>query len=145
VSEQELNPYASPNADFDAPSAASKHTLKYVLFAFNGRISRFEYWVMGILPMIAMYVTVAIVIAVIESSDILKNPNVAPVALASTYIPAFWIGLAINIKRWHDRNKSGMWICIGMVPIVGPIWSLVELGCLPGSDGPNRYGPAPRR
>jgi len=29
------------------------------------------------------------------------------------------------------------------VPIVGPIWLLVECGLLQGSDGPNRFGPDP--
>jgi uncharacterized membrane protein YhaH (DUF805 family) len=145
MSEQELNPYASPNADVDAPSASGKHTLKYVLFSFSGRINRFEYWVLGVLPIIAMYIAIAIVGFIFESSGILNSPAIATVVLVSAYLPALWIGLAISIKRWHDRNKSGMWIFLGLVPIIGSIWSFIEVGCLAGSDGPNRYGPEPQR
>ena len=52
-------------------------------------------------------------------------------------------GLAVYTKRWHDRNKSGWWSLIVLVPIVGSIWMLIELGILRGTDGDNRYGPDP--
>lgn len=52
-------------------------------------------------------------------------------------------GLALSIKRWHDRDKSGWWVLIAFVPLVGPIWALVETGFLEGTKGPNQYGPDP--
>ncbi|MCK5503818.1 MAG: DUF805 domain-containing protein, partial [Thermodesulfovibrionia bacterium] len=55
----------------------------------------------------------------------------------------FWPSIAVQAKRWHDRNKSGWWIAIGLVPIVGPIWAFIENGFLPGDPGKNRFGPAP--
>ena len=58
-------------------------------------------------------------------------------------VPAIWIGFALGVKRWHDRDKSGWWILIGMIPIVGPIWTFVECGCLRGTVGPNNYGQDP--
>src|SRR3546814_14546367 len=54
-----------------------------------------------------------------------------------------WPGIVIAIKRWHDRDKSGWWILIVLIPIVGPIWALVENGFLAGTAGPNRFGPDP--
>ena len=51
--------------------------------------------------------------------------------------------LAVAIKRYHDRDKSGWWILILFVPIIGLIWYVVELGFLRGTPGPNRYGPDP--
>jgi len=51
--------------------------------------------------------------------------------------------LAVYTKRWHDRNKSGWWSLILLIPIVGPIWMLVELGFLRGTEGTNNYGPDP--
>ena len=60
------------------------------------------------------------------------------VALAAIY-PA----IALYAKRWHDRDKSGWWTLIVLVPIVGPIWILVELGILEGTRGDNRFGPDP--
>ncbi len=56
---------------------------------------------------------------------------------------AGWPLLAIQVKRWHDRSKSGFWVFINMVPIIGTIWPLIELGYLQGSIGPNKYGNDP--
>ena len=57
---------------------------------------------------------------------------------------ALWTGLALQIKRWHDRDKSWVWIFISLIPIVGWVWALVELGFLDGTQGPNKYGPSPK-
>ena len=51
--------------------------------------------------------------------------------------------IALYAKRWHDRNKSGWWSLIGLIPIIGGIWMLIELGFLKGTAGPNSYGPDP--
>ena len=51
-----------------------------------------------------------------------------------------WVTLAAYIKRWHDRGKSGWMSLIVLIPIAGQIWTLVELGFLPGSSAPNRWG-----
>jgi uncharacterized membrane protein YhaH (DUF805 family) len=59
------------------------------------------------------------------------------------FIPLLWIGLAVNVKRWHDRDKSGWWILINLVPVIGGLWSLIETGFLPGTRGSNRFGPDP--
>ena len=46
--------------------------------------------------------------------------------------PARFLALALYAKRWHDRDKSGWWSLIGLVPIIGAIWLIVELGILEG-------------
>jgi uncharacterized membrane protein YhaH (DUF805 family) len=56
-----------------------------------------------------------------------------------------WPALAVSIKRWHDRDHSGWWVLIALVPVVGWAWMLVANGFLAGTDGPNRYGPPPAR
>jgi uncharacterized membrane protein YhaH (DUF805 family) len=58
-------------------------------------------------------------------------------------IVALWISIAVAVKRYHDRNKSGWWVFIVFVPIIGGIWYLVECGFLRGTPGPNDYGPDP--
>jgi uncharacterized membrane protein YhaH (DUF805 family) len=55
-----------------------------------------------------------------------------------------WIKLAVLVKRWHDRDKSGWWVLIALVPIIGPIWQGIECFFLPGTEGSNRYGPSPK-
>jgi uncharacterized membrane protein YhaH (DUF805 family) len=51
-----------------------------------------------------------------------------------------WSNIAIQVKRWHDRDKSGWWMFIAFIPIIGGIWTFVETGLLAGTDGPNRFG-----
>jgi uncharacterized membrane protein YhaH (DUF805 family) len=58
-------------------------------------------------------------------------------------IPAAWANLALQAKRWHDRDKSGWWILVNLVPLVGGLWSFVETGLLPGTPGPNQFGESP--
>ena len=59
------------------------------------------------------------------------------------FIVLFWAGLAVAVKRWHDRNKSGWWILIAFVPVIGGLWYFIECGFLPGTTGPNTYGADP--
>lgn len=50
-----------------------------------------------------------------------------------------WCSLAVQAKRWHDRGKSGWMSLIIFIPLVGPIWSFIELGFLRGTEGSNRF------
>lgn len=55
-------------------------------------------------------------------------------------IALVWPSLAVQTKRWHDRNRSGFWNLILFVPIAGAIWGMTELGFLKGTAGANLYG-----
>jgi uncharacterized membrane protein YhaH (DUF805 family) len=59
-------------------------------------------------------------------------------------IVAVWMKLAVLVKRWHDRGKSGWWVLISLIPIIGWIWQFVECGLLDGTHGSNTYGPSPK-
>ena len=52
--------------------------------------------------------------------------------------------LAMWVRRLHDRNKSGLWLMVAFVPVVGQAWMVWELGFMPGKAGANRFGPPPR-
>jgi uncharacterized membrane protein YhaH (DUF805 family) len=51
--------------------------------------------------------------------------------------------LGIAVRRLHDTDRSGWWILIGLVPIVGIILLIVWY-CTAGTAGPNTYGPDPK-
>jgi uncharacterized membrane protein YhaH (DUF805 family) len=51
--------------------------------------------------------------------------------------------LAVIIRRLHDQDKSGWFILMGLIPVVGPIILLVFY-CIEGTRGPNRFGPDPK-
>jgi uncharacterized membrane protein YhaH (DUF805 family) len=116
-----------------------------VLFSFSGRASRLHFWLIVPLSWILVgflkvYLEVGLDLALDEG----KMPYwFVIVTTFGALIPVAWISLAVQIKRWHDRNKSGYWIFINFIPIVGPLWTFFELGFMPGKSDGNKYDIAP--
>jgi uncharacterized membrane protein YhaH (DUF805 family) len=54
-----------------------------------------------------------------------------------------WMSVCLGGKRYHDRDKSAWWMLIVLIPIIGWLWQIIELGLLKGTEGPKRFGPAP--
>ena len=50
--------------------------------------------------------------------------------------------LSVTCRRLHDTNRSGWFLLLYFIPLIGLIWLLV-LCCLEGMEGENRYGPDP--
>lgn len=124
---------------------------KYLLTNFNGRINRQPFWLSFVtLALVTMALIWGIMAALgtwtptgeAGSYSIQMSP-LGWALCAVVYVALIWFGLAIQIKRWHDRNKSGWWVLIGLVPVIGGIWALVETGFLSGTPGDNRFGPDP--
>lgn len=107
---------------------------KNLLLSFEGRIGRQTYW-MSYLAFIGIGIVLGI------ASAFLGQAGAILIVIFSLAI--IWPALAIQAKRWHDRDKSAWWILIGLLPIIGPIWALVENGFLRGTEGQNRFGPDP--
>ncbi|MCL1594474.1 MAG: DUF805 domain-containing protein [Actinomycetia bacterium] len=106
-----------------------------LLFKFDGRINRAKFWIgIGVI-WVATVVVLTLAFAV--------NSAIFWLLAIVVYVVTIWIGLAVSIKRWHDRGKSGWWILIGFVPIIGGLWALIETGFLEGDKGDNEYGPDP--
>jgi uncharacterized membrane protein YhaH (DUF805 family) len=51
--------------------------------------------------------------------------------------------LAVTVRKLHDIDRTGWWILIGLVPLIGTIVLLV-FALLDGTPGDNRYGPNPK-
>lgn len=105
--------------------------MNFTQFAFSlkGRIGRQEYW-LGCIP---IFIGFVISFEMMDSYDTEALGAVLMLAL-------IWCFFAMTVKRWHDRDKSGWWIVMYIIPWVGPIWSFIELGFLRGTEGPNRFG-----
>ena len=54
----------------------------------------------------------------------------------------FLPSLAVAMRRQHDTDRSGWWILIALVPLIGAI-ILIVMMCQRGTAGPNRFGPEP--
>lgn len=110
------------------------------LFSFEGRIGRGSWWLVVLLILVVVGILYGIVYAMQGDGD----PNVALVILlVVVYAVAIWINAAATVKRYHDRNKSGAWFFIALVPFIGGLWQLIECGFLSGTPGPNQYGDEP--
>jgi uncharacterized membrane protein YhaH (DUF805 family) len=135
--------YASPEANLQEPQTETQTlTIKEILFSFKGRIGRKTYW-LSILGIIVFWLLVGALTAITGGGG---EPSALVMGfIVLLYIPFIWICIAVPVKRWHDRNKSGWWVLIGFVPIIGAIWSFVENGCLSGDEGPNNYGPVQKQ
>ena len=107
----------------------------HLLFQFDGRINRAKYW-LGFVVVLVGFLIVGGLVAGIDS-------GAARAVLGLAYLALFWPALAVQIKRWHDRDKSGWWVLIGLIPFIGSLWVLIECGFLQGTEGPNQYGPDP--
>ena len=114
-------------------NVTQKVALVPLLFSFKGRISRQPYW-LSTLGMSAIMLLPAYFFGFGTDTD-------------DTYVEimsvAFlWPVLAVQVKRWHDLDKSAWWILINFIPL-GVIWSLVENGFFQGTSGTNRFGSDP--
>lgn len=106
-----------------------------LFLTYEGRINRQPFW-LGNLALTAINVVGSLIGGAIGGA--VGNLIAIIFALAILY-PA----ICIAIKRCHDRDKSGWWILIVLIPFIGIIWYIVEFGFLRGTDGPNQYGPDP--
>lgn len=99
---------------------------------FGGRARRKEYW---------MFVLVNILITAILGilSALINVPIISVIYSLATIVPS----LAVTVRRLHDIGKSGLWIFINFIPIIGGIWLLILL-CTEGSSTANQYGIDPK-
>lgn len=107
-------------------------SLRRLLFDFQGRIGRRTWWLWGVAAMIgfAIYATVLLRVAGVSAS----------VTDTAVNLLLLWPTLALSVKRWHDRDKSGWWVLVAAIPLVGWLWVLLQCGLLRGTPGANRFG-----
>ena len=108
------------------------------LFSFNGRIGRAAFWGLTIAGAIVKGAGFAM-LEYTESNPAEASPVVGLLGLVVVLLGAAVI-VATEVKRWHDRGKSGFWFFIFLIPLIGPLWGFIDLCLLAGTEGNNRYG-----
>ena len=121
------------NSDAALPAElAEPMTPAQILFSLRGRIPRKTWWLWGVGALLGVALGGSLLLAIAgikpERAGIVMN------------LAVLWPAIATSVKRWHDRDKSGWWLLINLLPIVGIVWVIVENGCLRGTAGPNRFG-----
>lgn len=114
---------------------AIKMALQQNYCNFSGRSSRSEYW-----WYMLFYFIVSFIVSFIGNATGSQVLN---------YWLSFFVGLALFlpslglcVRRLHDINKSGWWVLLNLIPLVGWIIMLVWL-CKDSDPTDNQYGPVP--
>ena len=113
-------------------------------FWINGRNSRGKYWLVnfGQIAAISVFLVFASFFNPVgerEAVTQFKASFVMVIIAAAALL--IWVGMCNTIRRYHDRNKSGWWSLMALIPAIGPTWQFIELGFCRGTDGDNDYGP----
>lgn len=154
-----------------------------LLFGLNGRINRAQYWLGCIIAGFGGAMLLFLLTLLTLPSGPPPETPAEVMRLISSMglsfgLPLFlmgWVGTALQVKRFHDRGRSGLMVLLPLLPVMmimttvigGAIsgesyerllssitmWFLllqlinlymfVELGCMPGVEGPNKHGNAP--
>ena len=144
----------------------------HVLTGFSGRLRRRDFWI-GLIVLLLVEIALSFV-ALGGMMRPTGATEIERLALWPTLAILLWGSAALIVKRLHDRDKSALWYPLfGLAPaacywlgviysgnisnVLSPaqqglwllggalwIWAVVDLGFMPGTKGPNRYGPDPR-
>jgi uncharacterized membrane protein YhaH (DUF805 family) len=100
---------------------------------FDGRSRRKEYW---------MFLLVNLVISLVLT---LASKAVSILGMLSLLysLAVFIPSLAVSVRRLHDTGKSGWFLLIAFVPLLGALLLLYWMA-QEGEPGPNQYGPNPK-
>jgi len=115
--------------------------ISQLLFSFKGRIARSQYW-KGVLILLPFNILLSLLaFGLLESGD-----NDSAVLVLIVYAVALWPGLALTVKRWHDRDRTAWWFLTWLIPYVQflfMLWMTIEIWFLRGTAGSNRFGADP--
>jgi len=106
-----------------------------LFFSLEGRVSRRQFWLHGVAALLGLallgHALLGIARVRTHTADLVVN------------LLLLWPALAVSVKRWHDRDRSGAWVLLNLLPVIGWLWALIDNGLVRGTTGPNRYGPDP--
>ena len=122
---------------------------------FQGRSRRMEYW------MFILGITILAVLALVpfflfdvprggiepgtgSADNPITGASIGLVIIVLFYLAIFIPSIAVQVRRFHDQDKSGWLILLNLIPYIGGLIVLVFM-CLEGTRGPNRFGPDPKR
>jgi uncharacterized membrane protein YhaH (DUF805 family) len=106
---------------------------------FNGRARRTEYWMFTLVSVI-----VGLVLGLVDEV-VFVGPGLSTTGwLHTIYSVAVLVPtLAVSARRLHDTGRSGWWLLIGLIPLIGVV-VLIVFFALEGRRSCNAYGPDPK-
>lgn len=114
---------------------------------FGGRARQSEYWwwvLFAVLGSFVLTMADSMLWGTVETfeggfSASTNTPLLSGLFFLATIVP----GLAVSVRRLHDTDRSGLWLLIVLIPLIGAIMLIVWF-TTSGTPGENRFGPDPR-
>jgi uncharacterized membrane protein YhaH (DUF805 family) len=126
--------------------------LPYKRYAdFEGRSRRLEYWMFTLFYVIVAMVLLLLAIIPAAGADATGEPTGEMSAVSVIFFVLFGLfvlgsfipGLAVQVRRFHDQDKSGWLILLNFIPYLGGFIVFIFM-CIDGTPGENSYGPSPK-
>ncbi len=110
---------------------------KYAVF--GGRARRKEYWYFFLFSTL-----ISIVLSVIDNVIGSSNAEAGIGFLSGIYTLGVLIpSIAVGVRRLHDTNRSGWWLLIALIPLIGAI-VLIVFFVFDSNPEENQYGINPK-
>jgi len=106
---------------------------------FSGRSRRSEYWFF-----VLFYLIIYVVLALVDRTTGTYSSTSGAGLLTSIFALGMLIpSLSVSVRRLHDTDRSGWWLLIGFIPLIGVI-VLIVFFVQDSGAGTNRFGPNPK-
>ena len=106
---------------------------------FSGRARRKEYWIF-----LLFNIAISIVLAIIDGATGTFSEEMGLGLLGGVYALGVLLpSIAVSVRRLHDTDRSGWWLLIGVIPVLGAIVLIVFMA-LDSNPGENQYGANPK-
>jgi len=113
--------------------------LKNKYATFEGRARRSEYWYF-----VLFYVLILVALTFVDGLIGTLNKEAGIGVLGALFALGTMLpGLAVTVRRLHDTDRSGWWLLIGIIPIIGDL-VLIVFAAQDSQPGANRFGPNPK-
>jgi uncharacterized membrane protein YhaH (DUF805 family) len=109
---------------------------KYAVF--DGRARRQEYWMFTLIG--AMLPVALVVLAAMLGTNM---ENTSSMIIGAYYLAILLPSLAVAVRRLHDTGRSGWWLVVAVIPLIGSI-ALLIFTLQDSEQGTNQYGPNPK-
>jgi uncharacterized membrane protein YhaH (DUF805 family) len=103
-----------------------------LLCSFKGRLGRLSFWLSS-----------GAVLTVFWVLEVFVERTLGRTATLVLYPPLYFFLAALCVKRFHDVARSGWWLVVSLVPVLGLLWVVFELAFRKGTPGSNQYGEDP--
>jgi len=122
-----------------------------MLFSFQGRIGRAEFWSIGIINFVILIAAVIAYGSTVQpvngEQESLTFARGLVSSMGGFMFLVLYLALTVNnfsltVRRMHDRDVSGFWLLILFIPIIGSLyglWLFIANGFFAGTPGHNRF------